>query len=222
MSLLLREAIGGTIRRARTERRRTLRDVSREARVSLGYLSEIERGRKEPSSELLAAVCEALDLPLPELLDEVADAMRPAARTTPRRLPVGAGAGGRGGFDDDAAVDPELRSAVEEAFEPVPEGSGEGAVGPAASASMSARIPTPPEPAEPAAPRTVALPEPEGAPVPDDGEEVVAPVEGATTVRLVGRRSIEGSTPRGELDPRLGLVGGVDGPRTATVVCLAA
>ena len=191
MSLLLREAIGGTIRRARTERRRTLRDVSREARVSLGYLSEIERGRKEPSSELLAAVCEALDLPLSELLDEVADVMRP----TPRRLPVGAGAGGRSGFDADPAVDPELRSAVEEAFEP--ETSGEGA-------SMSARIPTPPEPAEPAAPRTVALPEPEGAPVPDDGEEVVAPVEGATTVRLVG------------------LVGGVGTPRAATVVCVAA
>ncbi|HKS49573.1 MAG TPA: helix-turn-helix transcriptional regulator, partial [Amycolatopsis sp.] len=69
MALLLREAIGGSIRRARTGRRRTLRDVSREARVSLGYLSEIERGRKEPSSELLAAVCEALDLPLSELLD---------------------------------------------------------------------------------------------------------------------------------------------------------
>ena len=190
MSLLLREAIGGSIRRARTERGRTLRDVSREARVSLGYLSEIERGRKEPSSELLAAVCEALDLPLSELLDEVADVMRP----TPRRVPVGAGAGGRGGFDA-GAVDDELRTAVEEAFEP--ETSGEGA-------SMSARIPAPPEPAEPAAPRTVALPEPEGAPVPDDGEEVVAPGEGATTVRLVG------------------LVGGVGGPRAATVVCVAA
>ncbi|GAA4908277.1 helix-turn-helix protein [Actinomycetospora succinea] len=190
MSLLLREAIGGTIRRARTERRRTLRDVSREARVSLGYLSEIERGRKEPSSELLAAVCEALDLPLPELLDEVADLMRP----TPRRVPVGAGA--RGGFAD--AVDDELRTAVEEAFEPESE-SGE-----AAAASMSARIPTPPEPAEPAAPRTVALPEPEGTPLTDDGEEVVAPVEGATTVRLVG------------------LAGGADGLRRPTVECVAA
>lgn len=201
MSLLLREAIGGTIRRARTERRRTLRDVSREARVSLGYLSEIERGRKEPSSELLAAVCEALDLPLSELLDEVADALRPVGRPVPRRLPVGAGAGGRGGFD---AVDDELRSAVEEAFEPVPEA---GTAGAGEGASMSARTPAPPEPAEPAAPRTVALPEPEGAPptdAPGDGEEVVAPVEGATTVRLVG------------------FVGGVGGPRSATAVCVAA
>ena len=59
MALLLREAIGAGLRRARTARRRTLRDVSRRARVSLGYLSEVERGRKEPSSELLAAICEA-------------------------------------------------------------------------------------------------------------------------------------------------------------------
>ena len=75
MSLLLREAIGGSIRRARTERRRTLRDVSKEARVSLGYLSEIERGRKEPSSELLAAICEALGARLSEVLGEVSDTL---------------------------------------------------------------------------------------------------------------------------------------------------
>ena len=68
MAVLLREAIGGSLRRARTARRRTLRDVSRRARVSLGYLSEVERGRKEPSSELLAAICEALDVALPDLL----------------------------------------------------------------------------------------------------------------------------------------------------------
>ncbi|MFR9804368.1 helix-turn-helix domain-containing protein [Pseudonocardia sp. RS010] len=71
MALLLREAIGGSLRRARTLRKRTLRDVSRAARVSLGYLSEVERGRKEPSSELLAAICEALDIALPDLLAEV-------------------------------------------------------------------------------------------------------------------------------------------------------
>lgn len=79
MTLLLREAIGGSLRRARTTRRRTLREVSHQARVSLGYLSEVERGRKEASSELLAAICEALEFPLPELLTEVADAMRPEA-----------------------------------------------------------------------------------------------------------------------------------------------
>jgi transcriptional regulator with XRE-family HTH domain len=76
MTLLLREAIGGSLRRARTSRRRTLREVSHQARVSLGYLSEVERGRKEASSELLAAICAALDFPLPDLLSEVADVMR--------------------------------------------------------------------------------------------------------------------------------------------------
>jgi hypothetical protein len=66
------------------------------------------------------------------------------------------------------------------------DGASGAADGAGASASMSATLPTPPEPEEPAAPRTVALPEPEGAPSPDEGEEVVAPVEGGTTVRLVG------------------------------------
>jgi transcriptional regulator with XRE-family HTH domain len=175
MSLLLREAIGGTIRRARTERGRTLRDVSREARVSLGYLSEIERGRKEPSSELLAAVCAALDLPLPELLDEVADTMRPVRR----RVPAGVGAGPV----DDREIDPALRTAVEEAFEPT-SSSADGSETASASATASATAsssapPAPPEPTDPAPPRTVALPEPEG-------EPEVTPVEGGTTVRLVG------------------------------------
>ena len=73
--MLLREAIGSGLRRARTARRRTLRDISRAARVSLGYLSEVERGRKEPSSELLASICEALDVTVPELLAEAAAEM---------------------------------------------------------------------------------------------------------------------------------------------------
>jgi transcriptional regulator with XRE-family HTH domain len=72
MTVLLREAIGDRLRHARTNQCRTLREVSRSARVSLGYLSEVERGRKEASSELLAAICEALDLPLSELLYHVA------------------------------------------------------------------------------------------------------------------------------------------------------
>ena len=84
MALLLREAIGAGLRRARTARRRTLRDVSRRARVSLGYLSEVERGRKEPSSELLAAICEALDVTLPDLLTEAAHALAgPTADAAP-------------------------------------------------------------------------------------------------------------------------------------------
>jgi len=61
---LLREAVGHTLRDARTSQSRTLRDVAREARVSLGYLSEVERGQKEASSELLNAICMALGLSL--------------------------------------------------------------------------------------------------------------------------------------------------------------
>lgn len=72
MTVLLREAVGERLRRARAGQSRTLRDVSRAARVSLGYLSEVERGRKEASSELLESICEALDLPLPQLLVTVA------------------------------------------------------------------------------------------------------------------------------------------------------
>ncbi|MFE0026129.1 helix-turn-helix domain-containing protein [Amycolatopsis sp. NPDC059021] len=72
MTVLLREAIGDRLRHARTNQRRTLRDISRAAKVSLGYLSEVERGQKEASSELLASICEALDLPLGELLYNVA------------------------------------------------------------------------------------------------------------------------------------------------------
>jgi transcriptional regulator with XRE-family HTH domain len=56
--------------------RRTLREVSASARVSLGYLSEVERGQKEPSSELLAAICAALDLEMSELFTEVSQILR--------------------------------------------------------------------------------------------------------------------------------------------------
>lgn len=75
MTVLLREAIGDRLRHARTIQRRTLREVSRTARVSLGYLSEVERGQKEASSELLAAICDALELPLSQLLHHVANDM---------------------------------------------------------------------------------------------------------------------------------------------------
>ena len=72
MTVLLRVAIGDRLRHARTNQSRTLRDISGAARVSLGYLSEVERGQKEASSELLASICGALDLPLAELLNSVA------------------------------------------------------------------------------------------------------------------------------------------------------
>ena len=75
MTGLLREVIGDVLRRARTEQGRTLREVSDSARVSLGYLSEVERGRKEASSELLGAICGALDVPLSRVLSDAGDQM---------------------------------------------------------------------------------------------------------------------------------------------------
>jgi XRE family transcriptional regulator, stress-response regulator len=76
MAALLREAIGDVLRRARTSQGRTLREVSDSARVSLGYLSEVERGRKEASSELLTAICGALDVPLSEVLTDAGHALQ--------------------------------------------------------------------------------------------------------------------------------------------------
>ncbi len=72
-ALLFRAALGEVLRATRMRRGLTLRQLSALARVSLGYISEIERGQKEASSELLAALCEALDLPLSEVLREVSD-----------------------------------------------------------------------------------------------------------------------------------------------------
>lgn len=75
MALLLREAIGDSLRRTRVSQSRTLREVSNRARVSLGYLSEVERGRKEASSELLAAICDALAVPLSDVLVDVSETL---------------------------------------------------------------------------------------------------------------------------------------------------
>ena len=74
MTSLLREVIGDVLRRARTQQGRTLREVSDSARVSLGYLSE-ERGRKEASSELIGAICTALEVPLSQVLSDAGDEM---------------------------------------------------------------------------------------------------------------------------------------------------
>ena len=69
--MLLRHAIGAALRRIRLDEGRTLREVSGAANISMPYLSEIERGRKEPSSEILAGICAALGLTLLDLLNEV-------------------------------------------------------------------------------------------------------------------------------------------------------
>ena len=73
--VIFRRLLGDVLRSARMQRGMTLRELSAEARVSLGYISEIERGQKEASSELLASLCQAMDLPLSEVLRDVADAV---------------------------------------------------------------------------------------------------------------------------------------------------
>ena len=73
--VLLRRVLGDALRERRLAQARTLRDVSTEAKVSLGYLSELERGQKEASSELLASICDALGAQLSEVLRDVSDTM---------------------------------------------------------------------------------------------------------------------------------------------------
>ena len=84
--VLLREEIGDVLRDARRQQGRTLREVSSVARVSLGYLSEVERGQKEASSELLASICGALEVPLSSVLREVSQ--RVAATEQPAVTPI--------------------------------------------------------------------------------------------------------------------------------------
>ena len=82
---VLRTLIGESLRATRLEQDRTLREVSAAARVSLGYLSEVERGQKEASSELLASICRALGVRLSEVLRDVSDTL---AAVEPQPLPV--------------------------------------------------------------------------------------------------------------------------------------
>ncbi|SDT44722.1 Helix-turn-helix domain-containing protein [Actinoplanes derwentensis] len=81
---LLRRVIGAVLRKVRLGQGRTLRQVAAEAGVSLPYLSEVERGTKEASSEVLAAICRALRLTMPDLLDEVRREMLLAAQPAGR------------------------------------------------------------------------------------------------------------------------------------------
>ena len=71
--VLFRRQLGDVLRNERMRRGMTLRELSSEARVSLGYISEIERGQKEASSELLSSLCDALEVPLSAVLREVSD-----------------------------------------------------------------------------------------------------------------------------------------------------
>ena len=71
--LLVRREIGDVLRELRQAKGHTLRQVASRASVALGYLSEIERGQKEASSEILYAVAEALDVPISQIMREVSD-----------------------------------------------------------------------------------------------------------------------------------------------------
>jgi transcriptional regulator with XRE-family HTH domain len=86
--VLLRRVIGDALRARRQAQHRTLREVSTAANVSLGYLSEIERGQKEASSELLAAICDALGARLSELLREVSSTVASAEQVDGILAPV--------------------------------------------------------------------------------------------------------------------------------------
>jgi len=87
--VLFRRVLGDVLRAQRVDRGMTLREVSAEARVSLGYISEIERGQKEASSELLASLCTAMEVSLATVLREVSDAVAiEEAATLPTPIPV--------------------------------------------------------------------------------------------------------------------------------------
>jgi transcriptional regulator with XRE-family HTH domain len=114
--VLLRHLLGDVLRRLRLRQGRTLREVSAAARVSLGYLSEVERGQKEASSELLAAICTALGTPLSHVLGEVSDSFALAElQSEPVLAGVGERSAGNGresaAHDLDAAVAGSLRGA---------------------------------------------------------------------------------------------------------------
>ena len=98
--ILLRRVLGDALRARRQAQHRTLREVSGAANVSLGYLSEIERGQKEASSELLSAICDALGAQMSELMRDVSDTLELVELTesglldSERRLePAGVGPG---------------------------------------------------------------------------------------------------------------------------------
>lgn len=93
---LWRHVVGGVLRRERLAQERTLKDVAEAARISMPYLSELERGRKEASSEVLAAAARALGLGLAELLSLAQGELARAGRARRGRGDVApGGAAGR-------------------------------------------------------------------------------------------------------------------------------
>jgi transcriptional regulator with XRE-family HTH domain len=104
--ILLRRLLGDALRQQRLSQERTLRDVSAGARVSLGYLSEVERGQKEASSELLSSICDALGVQLSTVLREVSDELHVLESSTagPALVPVSGTAHGSTAHADHQVV----------------------------------------------------------------------------------------------------------------------
>jgi transcriptional regulator with XRE-family HTH domain len=173
--VLLRRVIGDALRSRRQGQHRTLREVSTAANVSLGYLSEIERGQKEASSELLAAICEALGAQLSELLREVSDTVALAEQMDDVLVPAPARSGAasaRGGAAQGAG-----QSAT-----PVPSGAAASHAVPAHSAKV-----TGPHAAAPVRRGTAPVAEP-GRPVRRRAGE--RPAEGVRQVATDGTVSV--------------------------------
>ena len=107
--VLLRQLLGDVLRRLRLRQGRTLREVSASARVSLGYLSEVERGQKEASSELLAAICGALGTPLSQVFREVSDnfALAELQHEPVLEMPREPGLPSAAGFVSISTIDPD-------------------------------------------------------------------------------------------------------------------
>lgn len=145
---LWRHVVGDVLRRERLGQERTLKDVADDARISMPYLSEIERGRKEASSEVLAAAARALGLGLADLLALAQDELARRARPLPARFPTGFGPapvrpGPRGGQAVSERAHEAAFSAVSEtriAFGAAsPLGSGPGSAGAAAPRAVAPR-----------------------------------------------------------------------------------
>ncbi|WP_369213735.1 helix-turn-helix domain-containing protein [Streptomyces flavofungini] len=86
---LWRDVVGDVLRRERLAQERTLKDVADAARISMPYLSEVERGRKEASSEVLAAAAHALGLRLTDVLSLAQTRLTASPRTRPAGTPYG-------------------------------------------------------------------------------------------------------------------------------------
>ncbi len=149
--ILLRRVIGDALRARRQAQHRTLREVSTAANVSLGYLSEIERGQKEASSELLAAVCDALGARLSELLHEVSSTVASSERGESGPAASGRGVPEQGRPATDAHASGGGDTGRSDAPEPARAEAAEGDAQPAMAGVAEARGPAEPALAGPAA-----------------------------------------------------------------------